>query len=372
MVAVILLVFNLVDELTFLQRTPEGTDFFLYLVAARLVRAVGWAQTYNPDVFLPVLQAAGVRLQPYLNPPLVAWLVMPLSFLSYPVALAAWSGLLAAGGWLVWKLTAPGARAAKLAYGLSALGLYVVFLSFRLGNVTWLALASLAASYWLLRQNRVSLAGIALAGLAVKPQVALLVPLALLAAGYWRTFLAWAATTIPIAALSLLVMGLAGFENFLRAVALAHSMVGDHQPTLAGLLGWSPLSAVLMAVAAALGLLVAFFGRHSRPELPLAAGISASLLASPYVNGADLAGLVLAAWLMLRLQPPIWFRAYLLLGYCELAFAVGILPLTVGLQLGFLASLLIIASEGHRFFPSHLGDGQVGGLVRLVDDGSPS
>jgi hypothetical protein len=85
-------------------------DFYVYYLAAQLGRAHGWAAIYDPSIFLPpVTQAIGKPL-PYLNPPELAWLVTPLSYLPYTLAGSIWTVLLAAALGLVWFLGAPGRK----------------------------------------------------------------------------------------------------------------------------------------------------------------------------------------------------------------------------------------------------------------------
>jgi hypothetical protein len=62
------------------------------------------------------------------------------------------------------------------------------------------------------------------------------------------------------------------------------------------------------------------------------------------VNGVDLVALALAAWLVLRTDPPTWQRALLLAGYLELTFLVFVGAwLTLALEGVWLASLLVLA-----------------------------
>ena len=53
-------------------------DFFVYYFAAQLGQAHGWAAMYDPSLFLPAVTTAVGRPLPYLNPPELAWLVLPL------------------------------------------------------------------------------------------------------------------------------------------------------------------------------------------------------------------------------------------------------------------------------------------------------
>jgi hypothetical protein len=344
--AALMLGFDMLDELAFLGHSGKGTDFFLYLTAARVGIGSGWSHIYDPQVFLPALGAAGVRLQPYLNPPPLAWLVLPLTTLTYPVALAVWSLVLAVVAFITWRLIAPGAGLTRVAYGLAAAALYVDFMGLRLGNVSLLVAGALAGCIWLLRRRRPLMAGLFLgAALVLKPQAAILVPLALLVAGYWRATLGSLLVAVPAAVVSAVVLGARGLEAFLVSANLAHAMVGAHQLTLLAAIKKPGFALPAMALCALLALTVAFRARRRGIELPVAAGIAGSLLATPYISGADLSLLVLAGWLVLSLNPPRWQRLLMLGGAIEIALFVGTVPLTVALEALWLLSLLALAAR---------------------------
>jgi hypothetical protein len=362
--AALMLGFNLLDELAFLGHSAKGTDFFLYLTAARVGSGSGWSHIYDPRIFLPALGAAGVRLQPYLNPPPLAWLVLPLTALPYALALMVWSAALAVVAFFTWRLTAPGAGLTRVAYGVVAAALYVDFMGFRLGNVSLLVAGALAACVWLLRQRRPLMAGLLLgAALILKPQAAILVPVALLVAGYWRTTLGSLLVAVPAAVVSAVVLGANGLEQFLVSANLAHSMVGAHQLTLLAAIGSPGLAFAAMALCALLALAVAFRARRRGVELPVAAGVAGSLLATPYISGADLSLLVLAAWLVLSTSPPRWQRLLMMGGAIEIAFFVGTVPLTVTLEVVWLLSLLALAARPRTMW---IPRAQLSGRARRV------
>ena len=182
-------------------------DFYVYYLAARLGRALGWAAIYDPAVFLPPVTAAIGKPLPYLNPPELAWLVTPLSFLPYAVAAWIWTGVLAAAFVIIWYLAAPGRGLSRAFHGIGAAALLPVFVGILFGQVSLVVVAVIAVSWWLLSRERPWLAGLALSALILKPQIAFLVPLALLLAGYGRVFLAWIVGSLPLAVVTLLTTG---------------------------------------------------------------------------------------------------------------------------------------------------------------------
>jgi len=352
----ILIAFNIWDDIVFTNRAPRATDFYLYYLAAKIAQGLGTAQAYDPMVFLPALSASSGRSVPYLNPPLVAWLVTPLTTLPFEAALTIWRIALASAALLTWRLAAPGTGLRRWAQLFAAASIFIVYLSFRLGQVTLIVVAGLAVCWWLIRHNRQVLAGVALAAITLKPQFAFLVPLTLLAAGYRRVFAGLLLAAVPLTAASLVAMGSKGIHDFVTSSSLAHDLVGTHQVTVVNAVGWLPLTVAISAAAGLIALVTAYRSRHQGPELPIAAGIIGTLLVSPYINGFDLAALALAAWLVLRTDPPTWQRVLLVAGYLDLAlYLVTGVGLTIALEFVWLLSLpLLIKRERHevRTFPT--------------------
>jgi len=319
-------------------------DFYVYYLAAQLGRAHGWAAIYDPAVFLPPVTAAVGKPLPYLNPPELAWLVTPLSFLPYPMAAWIWTGLLAAAFVFIWYLVAPGRRVVRLIHGVGAAVLLPVFVGILFGQVSLLVVAAVALSWWLLSRGRPWLAGLALSALILKPQIAFLVPLALLLAGYGRVFVAWLAVSVPLAAITLMATGIGVFQQMSRSLQTVSSVPG---PIQSSLLRQLPLPLAALGIAAVLGAsgLILWRGHGRGPAPPIAVGLIAGMLVSPYINFYDLSALVLAAWLILRSNPPRWQRAVTLGMYVPL-YGAPIWPLlTLACLCGWLLSLAIPNSE---------------------------
>jgi len=315
-------------------------DFYVYYLAAKLGRAYGWAAIYDPAVFLPPVTAAVGKPLPYLNPPELAWLVTPLSFLPYPLAAWIWTGLLAAACVLIWYLVAPGRSIVRLVHGLGAAVLLPVFVGVLFGQVSLVVVAAVALSWWLLSRGRPGLAGLALSVLILKPQIAFLVPLALLLAGYGRAVLSWLAVSMPLAIVTLLATGTTVFHQISQSLHLVRGIPG---PIQSSLLRQLPLPVAIIGIVVVLGVSIVTLWRHrgNGPSLPIAIGLIASVLVSPYVNFYDLSALVLAAWLILRTNPPRWQQAVTLGMYVPL-YGAPIWPLlTLACICGWLVSLAV-------------------------------
>jgi len=217
-----------------------------------------------------------------------------------------------------------------------------VFTSFLFGEVSLVIVAAVAAAWWLVDRGRPWTAGLVLAVVSLKPQIAFLVPLALLAAGHWRVFLSWLGATGVIAGVSLLAVGTQAIRDVRHSLSLAAGTPGPIQVSLLHQLPWPLLSAAAVVAVAGLFVIVVISAAGGRPALPMAAGLLASALLSPYLNFYDLAGLVLAGWLVLRTNPPMWQRFMLVALYVPLYLApVWPLAAVVG-ECGWLASLVIL------------------------------
>jgi hypothetical protein len=103
---------------------------------------------------------------------------------------------------------------------------------------------------------------------------------------------------LPLVALaSLAALGPQGVLEFHQSIGLIYrlpdlELVTAYEAMHGGAAGW-----LAAAACAGLGLMAARHVRSAGPGPLMAAGLLASLLASPYANGYDLSVLVLAAWL---------------------------------------------------------------------------
>ena len=322
-------------------------DFFVYYFAAQLGQAHGWAAMYDPSLFLPAVTTAVGRPLPYLNPPELAWLVLPLSWLNYPFAALIWSGILAAAFALAWRLVAPGSRALKVVHGLAAATLLPVFVSFMIGQVSLIMVAAVAVAWWLMRRDRPGLAGIALAVLFLKPQAVFLVPVALLLAGYWRVFAGWLGATLLLTGVSLLAVGTSVFHHVLESMADVRGIPGPVQISLGRQLPL-PVALVGILLVVAVSVWVIVRARRRDPSIPIAVGLMASVLVSPYINFYDLSAPVLACWLILRTHPPRWQQAVTYSIYFPL-YVAPIFPLiTLAALCGWLVSLAALPVQQGR------------------------
>lgn len=339
--------------------TIDPLDFALYYVGAEVGLRHGWAHVYD----LALQERYFELVRPgdlfdwhryFVSPPPVAWLVAPLTSLPLDAAYWVWTAgstaAFIAFGWAA----APGRALARGVVLLAGAGLYPVLLAVQNGNVALLVGAGALLGWWLLRHGRPGWAGVTLALLALKPQVAGLVPLALLLAGRRRTFLAAAAAAGALALASLATLGADGFGQLRADLAQESGRAANLLWTLR-VLAPAPVALALQLLAAAAALLAAWSARR-RPdavEVAFAAGIAGTLLAAPYHNASDYLAVVPATWLLLRAGRGRlgWAWAAFGLLACYAAAPLGPLPLIV-----FTAGLLALCYRR--------GDGEgVGGAI---------
>ncbi len=292
-------------------------DFTFYYVAAKTGLARGWPSIYDLSLQQAQLDALGsgikvAELARYISPPPVAWAALPLTPLPYPIAYWIWSALLVAALVGTWYLAAPGAGRARGIYLAAAVGWLPVVYGLQLGQPGMFVALGVAGSYALLRANRPLLAGAALGLLALKPQLAFLAPLALLAGRQDRAFLGSVLALGALAAASAVALGGDGLGAYEARLSFAASVPVNRELTLAYLLG-DAARPVQVAIAI-WTLALAYRLRRRGIEWIYVCALVGGMLATPYVHLDDLAMLGLAAWLCLRANAPAWTWIFLLAG----------------------------------------------------------
>ncbi len=312
------------------------SDLKIYYLAARIGLTHGWPHIYDLG-----LQAIGWQLlgdgfsqlpQPdrsFLSPPFVAWLAAPFTLLPVPAAYLAWSilivGSLVLAGWLV----APARPVWRWSSVLASVWLAPVLLGLMLGQATFLVLAAVSGCWWFLSRERPVAAGLSLALICFKPNIAFLVPPMLLLLGERRAAWTWLVASAGLALAAWLVVGADGLGTYLHELQLYGGRPFNTSVTLARFTGPGLATSLLQGGLAGLALIAGWRQRQRGRELPLAAALAGSLLASPYLHPYDFAILLVSVWLVLRSSPPAWLGWGMLLAVpaAEVVFTVGSLPL---------------------------------------------
>jgi alpha-1,2-mannosyltransferase len=217
-----------------------GGDFICFWQAAQRARLGEIAAIYNPDAWRSALSASKPHdIYWFVYPPFALLGLWPLGRMSYNDAVAWWSlAPLPFYFALVWALTkrsgldgqatpADGSRTSR-ALAFAVVGAFALpFLSANLfsGQTgAYIAVFFFGAAYFW--RDRPILAGICIGLMAVKPQLGLLVPFALAAAGQWRTIAAATTTIIALAAGATLWLGLAIWTDYTHILGLFGRFMG--------------------------------------------------------------------------------------------------------------------------------------------------
>ena len=333
-----------------------GTDFASFWTASQLALAGG--SPWNVEAH-QAAQAAmfgeGAGYAAFFYPPPYLLVCLPMALLPYAASLAAW---LAATGAAFFAM-------ARRWLGPDAGWLPVAAFPAVLVNAGHGQNAFLTAALFgagaLAGQKRPWLSGVLFGCLIIKPHLAVLVPLFMIATSDWRGFIAAGATALGLCLLSWAVLGPEAWEGFLETSALArqtleNDLVGyaKMQSAYAGarLLGAPGAAAwALQGVALALAATAVWATRKADARARGAVLATATLLATPFLLDYDLLLLAVPlAWLFREATLGgwrDWEKAALLAGFA-LPLVSRPLALAVGLPLAPLVVLALLACVARR------------------------
>ncbi|MFI4999535.1 MAG: glycosyltransferase family 87 protein [Reyranellales bacterium] len=289
-------------------------DFLVFHAAVRAFFEGKLALVYDIDAFTGFQNALYVdrfpkpiHFRPFFYPPIWLLMLLPLGWLAVAKAYGVFMAATAAAatlvegrrdwwGWLA-IVTSPAAMWTALS-----------------GQNTFLSLALFYGGFRLIERAPVA-AGILLGLLSYKPQIWLLVPLALFAARQWKV-LAWTIATVAI--LSLTSLGVFGLDFWLaffdaareagsaRVIDETFERIFMHMTTLlaaARILGLPPVVAGAIQLAGAVLAIAAVwfaFRRRGTSDARTAVLVTATFLVSPYTLNYDLLLLMPAAVALFR------------------------------------------------------------------------
>jgi alpha-1,2-mannosyltransferase len=279
-----------------------GTDFTSFWAAGKLALAGEAASAYDPARHYAVQReafaGAPIGFAAFFYPPTFLLLCLPLGMLPYFAALLAWLGATGAACARAVRALRPAA-----ADWVVLLAFPAVLLNAEHGQNGFLTAALLAAGVALLDRRPV-LAGIAFGALVVKPQLALMLPLLVIARGRWSTLAAASATALVVCLAATMAFGAGIWTHFLSASSLARASLEQ------GLVGFDRMQSVFAAVrllggntalawvvqamsGIAAGAAVLVVARRSDPGIAGAAAVTATLLATPFLLDYDLMALAI-------------------------------------------------------------------------------
>ncbi|MDR3463819.1 MAG: glycosyltransferase family 87 protein [Beijerinckiaceae bacterium] len=280
---------------------------------------------YDQDVYERALQAvfpANRFDHVWSYPPVFLVFAAPFGLFSYPVALAFWT-LLGLGA-LFLTVHRKGWRWRTSTVLLSPAVLQAVVA----GQISLFCATAILGIFRLMDRHPVR-AGLVLSCLSVKPQMALLFPVLLIASRRWRVLVAAAAGVAGIVLVSVLLNGTQTWIDFVTKGLPAQA--ADMRVTMAALgqISVAPTSALLLTgvpaslatcVQVALSLLaaglVAYAGYHAKtagPEREALIFLSCSVFATPYLLAHDLVALTAGAVLFARGCDPARGKTWLVL-----------------------------------------------------------
>ncbi|MDE2181880.1 MAG: DUF2029 domain-containing protein [Alphaproteobacteria bacterium] len=290
-----------------------GTDWMVFYGAVESFRSGHFSIAANGDAFTRFLNqqfapwlSAPLPYRPWVYPPSYLFLLLPFGLLPFLTAYGAFQLLTAAALFaaIAWRAdnNEPHARTIALLVLLCpAASINAVD-----GQNAFLSAALLVGGIRLL-EERPLLAGAVLGLATFKPQFAVLVPVALLAAGQWRALVAFVLSAVALAAASALVIGIDAWTMWFHASTTAlvspnpkwveyGRLWGNSVWTCAVAVGASlkladGLQLAALAVAAAFTAIA--FRRQAGCRLAVL--LTATLLAAPHWSPYDAVLLSLAA-----------------------------------------------------------------------------
>jgi len=300
---------------------PIGTDFSNVYAAGHLA----W-QGHAADAYDPPLQHAaeksvfGGRDVPFFGwhyPPFFLGIAFLVAALPYAWGLALWLAASFAAYLATLRAILPRPETWLVATAFPA-----VFVNIGHGQNGFLTTALLGGALHQLTR-RPWLAGVLIGLLAYKPQFGVLIPIALLAGGHWRSIGAAGLTVLGLVALSYLTLGSSVWQAFAASTTFTQTVVLE-----AGGTGWEKIQSIFSAVrmwggsvplayaaqatlATALAITLAWLWRSGAAfELKAAALAAACLLATPYVLDYDLVVAGISIAYLARLGLARGFRAF--------------------------------------------------------------
>lgn len=260
----------------------------------------------------------------FLYPPIDAWLALPLAAVPCLTAYWIWAWLSLAMLIAAALLAAPRAWELKVLFALSALAFLPTYTVFAAGQLSPLVLLALVLAWRSMSAGRETVAGILLAVLLLKPQLALLVPITVLVAGHHRAFLAWAVTTAILLVASVVSLGQHGVDQWVANQIVLYWASGYEQRwSLPVVLGARAAGYAVELIALVLALLVARRTRLAGPDAPFAIGVAASMLLAYHLTPPDFVVLLMPLWLIARTQRPEAI-ALAVAGWIACWFSVGL------------------------------------------------
>jgi hypothetical protein len=290
---------------------PRDMDFISFWAAGKLALAGQPLAAYDLAAHKQVQLSLGpfTGLMPFPYPPPFLLLATPLALLPFGVSAIAW----VVG---TFALYIAAARRVSPSGGWLAAAFPPVLVNGMIGQNGLLTGAIFIAGMRLLEQRPVR-AGLLLGCLIIKPQLAVLLPLAFAAGGHWRAVMGAAASSLGLLGAALVVFGADSYVAFAGMLPLFGTIASD------GLSGWHKMASVYASMRLAGATAAIAWSAHilvgcaamaavwtvwrSKAELAAKTAVlaAASMLISPYIYLYDTVLLLLPfLWLLRQGEDP--------------------------------------------------------------------
>lgn len=352
-------------------RDWRETDFVVFASAARMVAAgahclyCATGQRTAERAYMGVPLPSGV-FQPFVNPPAAAWLMQPLASLPPEAALSiflagAVACMISACAVAFRQLVPQFGHRLRLIVVLAAVASLPAAYGLALGQWgPYLVLPAILAVVWLEQDRRHIAAGLLLSLALVKPQLVVLVPLALVLTHAWRSLAGFACGAVVWATTTIAILGAHTLDWPALAAGGSSAVASEGLglPGLGALLSGRAIAAALVSAALTAAVVAAaVLNRHRLrdPAAAVALALAASVLVASHVNADDfiLMAPMLLVWA--RRQPGFALGAGLALSVAFLIDAMvgqpgGAHALTIAglLAVGGAARSLISMPGGRR------------------------
>lgn len=321
------LVFEVPRFVGLVVQDAAANDFRLIYVSAKVGLNSGWSHMYDPGLQEAIAKQLTAynpisAIYTYEFPPLLAWIVVPLTLLPIAGALYVWTAVNVASFVGASRLAFPGDVYKWLAVLLVSLAIWPSVFSLERGQPVLIVFALAILSWWLAARGRDRWAGVALGvAWALKPQVLLLLPIAFLMAGKPRATTWWLLTTAIAWTVFAVVLGPTGLGTYLGVLAWTASdpgfasapIVSTFGPTFSLVAGETLLAAIALA---------AMWRHRGSLRITFAIGLVGTLASAVHLHEYDYVGLVAAAWLVLGAERVSAFE----LGWMAIGIVCGQLP----------------------------------------------
>lgn len=227
---------------------PLGTDFSQVWAAGVEVLAHHPAMPFNPAAHAAEQRLLFGEDTPFYGwhyPPYFLALATVVALLPYLLALAVWQGatlpLYVAAVVATVRRLRPAQRPPTAAIVMAACAFPAVFVNLTHGHNGFLTAALLAGGVLLL-PRRPLLAGVTFALLAYKPQFAMVLPVALIAGGHWRTIASGVVAGAVMTLATVAAFGLDTWRAFRDSLAFTRTVVLEQGGT-----GWEKIQSTFAA-----------------------------------------------------------------------------------------------------------------------------